>query len=358
MVSWLVGGSRVGEGVGLMRRPPAIAAVLVALAPTVTSPAVTIADSNRWTPQGQLPPPHPTQDRRAAVGSRQSVPHAYNFTPNTEVRTVHVVSSAHLDVGYKYPTIAQVMSEWFTQWIPDSIALSEQLRARSTVAGGAELRHRWTMSPWLASFFLQCPRNAQWRRGGVNGTRPTFRLRCPNASMVSRFKAAVGRGDLNFYASPFCTVYEYADAELLSWAGQFGHSVGRLAGQRHRSTVASQRDEPGITRAAIPILAAQGITGLTVGMDWASPMPDVPRAFVWRDEASGKELLVAWHNFGYGGGGNSGRSGVWPKYFGPAGGGVGDAANMSGPNWCMTQPPTGHTCNSTLSLPGLPDALA
>jgi hypothetical protein len=224
--------------------------------------------------------------------AEQSVPHAYPFTPNAEVTRVHVVSSCHLDVGYKYSYIAEVLSEWFTQWIPDSLRLSEQLREN-----GGSLRHRWTMSPWVASFYMQCPGDAQWT-GDVDGTQPTFRLRCPNATMVARFKAAVRRGDINFYASPFCTVYEYADAELLQWLAEFGHGVGRLAGQPHLATVASQRDEPGVTRAAIPILAAQGVTGLSVGVDWASPMADVPRAFVWRDEDSGKELLVAWHNYG------------------------------------------------------------
>lgn len=278
-----------------------------------------------------------------------SVPHAYPFEPNHAVTTVHVVSSAHLDVGYKYPYIAEVLSEWFSQWIPDSIALSERLRAE-----GGPLRHRWTMSPWVASFYMRCPAagGAQWS-GDVDGTRPTFRLRCPNATMVQRFKAAVSRGDISFYASAFCTVYEYADAELLSWISDFVHDVGREAGQQHVSTVVSQRDEPGVSRAAIPLLKKRGVTGLTMGVDWASPMADVPRAFVWRDRSSGEELLVAWHNYGYGGGGNSGRAGTWPGPYN-----MSDAANMSGPDWCMTQPPAGQTCNSTLSLPGLPDALA
>ena len=288
-----------------------------------------------------------------------SVPHAYAFTPDHAVTTVHVVSSAHLDVGYKYPYVAEVLSEWFTQWIPDSIALSEQLREADPKDGA--LRHRWTMSPWVASFYMCCPAEggAQWR-GDVDGTQPTFRLRCPNATMISRFKAAVARGDINFYASAFCTVYEYADPELLSWISEFVHNTGRDAGQRHVSTVASQRDEPGVTRAAIPLLVDRGVTALTMGVDWASPMADVPRAFVWRDPISGKELLVAWHNYGYGGGGNSGRDGTWPAYSNSTvvQPGNADAANMSGPNWCMTQPPAGETCNSTLSLPGLPDALA
>ena len=142
---------------------------------------------------------------------------------------------------------------------------------------------------------------------------PSFALRCPNSSAIASFKAAVTRGDIAFYASAFCTMYEYGDASLLSWVSNFTHSVGTLAGQRHVSTVASQRDEPGLTRAAVPLLVNAGVTGLTMGVDWASPVADVPRAFVWRDEPSGTELLVAWHNYGYGGG-HSGRTGSWGNY--------------------------------------------
>ena len=70
--------------------------------------------------------------------------------PNT-IEVVHVVSMTHLDAGYKYPYVAQVASEWAMHWIPQSIALSQQLRR-----SGGEIQHRWTMNPWIASLFLNC----------------------------------------------------------------------------------------------------------------------------------------------------------------------------------------------------------
>ena len=30
-----------------------------------------------------------------------------------DIHTVHIVTSCHLDAGYKYPYVAQVASEWF-----------------------------------------------------------------------------------------------------------------------------------------------------------------------------------------------------------------------------------------------------
>eukprot|EP01044_Picomonas_judraskeda_P000772 COSAG03_NODE_37_length_17551_cov_15.651444_16_plen_924_part_00 len=271
--------------------------------------------------------------------------------PNYEVTTVHIVSQCHLDAGYKGPFVAGVLSEWFNKWIPHSIALSQQLRE----AGGQE-QHRWTMPPWVASYFLDCPTDgAVWteeneytRRLNTSDAVLSFRLQCPNASTVASFRAAVVRGDISLYASAFCTMYEYGDAGLARWTSEFARSVEVLAGQPYRSTVASQRDEPGITRAAIPLLVDRGVTGFVIGVDEASPVAAVPRAFRWRDRGSGKELLVAWHGYGYGGG-NSG----------------GGPANASGPNQCQSQPPadgsgfnSGKYCNSTITVPGLSHALA
>ena len=257
----------------------------------------------------------------------------FPFTVNHEVETVHIVSSGHLDAGYTRPFVAQVLNLWFTSFIPRSIELSDRLRAK-----GGTVQHRWTMSPWIASMYVQCPRLAQWKLP-FNLTTP---LACPCAAELAKFKAAVARGDINLYASGFCTMYEYGDAELIRWMGDFAHSVGDLAGQPYRPTVASQRDEPGLTRAAIPHLAASGVKGLTLGMDWASPVPAVPPLFLWRDEPSNSELLVAWHNYGYGGGSS----------------GDGFAPTLSGPNYCSSAPPPGVNCSSTFTLPGLKHALA
>jgi hypothetical protein len=61
---------------------------------------------------------------------------------------------------------------------------------------------------------------------------------------------------------------------------------------------------PGLTRAAVPILAAAGVRALSVGVNGGSAPPGVPKnaPFVWRDATSGAEVLAFWHPGGYGGG--------------------------------------------------------
>jgi hypothetical protein len=134
--------------------------------------------------------------------------HKELYADPNDVHTVHIVSQCHLDGGYKSPYVAQVASEWIQTWIPYSIALSEELRS-----AGGQVQHRWTMNPWFASLFLSCPEGEgaaswvehnNWTRG--RSDIESFRLRCPNATQVAAFKAAVARGDINFYASAFCTM--------------------------------------------------------------------------------------------------------------------------------------------------------
>lgn len=57
--------------------------------------------------------------------------------------------------------------------------------------------------------------------------------------------------------------------------------------------LSTQRDVPGITRAAIPILNSQGIIALSQGVNGASAPPGVPQNSLhfWEDPASGGKLL-------------------------------------------------------------------
>ncbi len=48
----------------------------------------------------------------------------------------------------------------------------------------------------------------------------------------------------------------------------------------------------GHTRAAIPLLARNGVKAVTVGENGACAPVNVPPIFVWRDEPSGTEALI------------------------------------------------------------------
>ena len=68
----------------------------------------------------------------------------------------------------------------------------------------------------------------------------------------------------------------------------------------HVHLIGVHSDVPGMTQAVIPWLLANGVGGVTVGVNSASSPPDVPEAFVWAD-ATGKQSVVAMeHKGGYG----------------------------------------------------------
>lgn len=63
----------------------------------------------------------------------------------------------------------------------------------------------------------------------------------------------------------------------------------------------SQRDVPGITRGAVPILARNGVPYISIGTNNGPYKPiGIPNAFVWKDNTTQSEALVTWHSFGYG----------------------------------------------------------
>jgi hypothetical protein len=78
--------------------------------------------------------------------------------------------------------------------------------------------------------------------------------------------------------------------------------------------VLCQRDVPGLTRGAVPLLAKHGVIGVSVGANDGSPPPVVPSTvdcyrghqqvrtpFVWRDRATNTSVIVDIHPGGYGG---------------------------------------------------------
>ena len=64
----------------------------------------------------------------------------------SDVTTVHIVASCHLDAGYKYPYVAEVASEWIETWIPYSIALSQELREAGAPPSSPPIFHPHTSS--------------------------------------------------------------------------------------------------------------------------------------------------------------------------------------------------------------------
>lgn len=201
---------------------------------------------------------------------------------------IHLIFSNHLDVGFDgiNPTPGtdfNVINKYFTEFFPQAIDTSQTLAER----GGRE-RLQWMTQSWLVSLFLDCPIGMD--------------LHCPSTAEVEAFEAAVHRGDIYWHALPFNGQLEFFDVSLLEFAVQLTHEIDVKFGLPPKSTM-SQRDVPGFTRAALPILYAQGVRAVTVGVNGGSAPPGVPhnQPFIWRDTQSQSDMLAMWHPGGYSG---------------------------------------------------------
>ena len=176
--------------------------------------------------------------------------------------TVHLLFKTHLDMGFT-DYAANIVQTYFTQFIPQALALAERTR-------DSEYRFRWTTGAWMIYNYLEqeSPENRR------------------------RMEAAIAAGDFRWHALPFTTHTELMDESLCRFALTYAQSLDQRFGQK--TIAAKLTDVPGHTRALVPVLAEAGIKLLHIGVNEASSVPEVPPVFVWRDEASGTEIMVVY----------------------------------------------------------------
>ncbi len=245
-------------------------------------------------------------------------PYNTSVDPST-VRRIHVAFSNHLDVGFNVrawcdngayngcisplhpdkstgkpcrPWAYWVIQENIDTFIPRAMAISEALRNTTTP-------FTYMTQPFVVDFLLDC------EASGLDDWRPPHKgaplLKCPNASAIAAFKAAVARRDIWWHAFPHNAMPGLYDASLFNASLRMGARQAKALGVRAPTTF-SQRDETGMTRAIVPMLAAANISAISLGSGGSSGgHPVIPDLFVWRDQASATEVLFV-HDHGYGGG--------------------------------------------------------
>ena len=269
--------------------------------------------------------------------------------PASGINTVHVVQSCHLDIGFT-DTIVNVVNTYFDEHIPAAIATGKAMRnstkpswhaevgalsrgndrpswPRNTTVDAAKAacddddgcvgftyrnvphpikniylkgsgagdtsnknwtrwskpiapgppgwRLRFTMQAWYLTLYLNCP--------------PGLGLHCPNATAKSALRAAVAAGDVTYHAFPHNAELEAGSAGVITHGLRLTHALDAALGVPPK-TVLSQRDVPGLTRAMIPLLKAEGILAVSVGVNGASMYPRVPRIFRWVSHAAAQTL--------------------------------------------------------------------
>lgn len=183
--------------------------------------------------------------------------------PAAPIRRVIVVFKTHLDIGFT-ASARSVLRSYRTQFIPKALTTARALRA----AGGPE-RFVWTTGSWLIHDYLAHAKPAARRD----------------------METAIAAGDIAWHALPFTWHTELIDVPLaasgLAIAARLDARYGR------RTIAAKMTDVPGHTRGLIAPLARAGVRFLHIGVNHATPVPQVPPLFRWRN-AAGAEIAVAY----------------------------------------------------------------
>uniref|UniRef100_A0A6B2KYN8 P-type domain-containing protein n=1 Tax=Arcella intermedia TaxID=1963864 RepID=A0A6B2KYN8_9EUKA len=217
--------------------------------------------------------------------SLDSVEWCYYPHAKQQIQNVYVVQGCHLDVGFA-DTAPMIINRWFHNFFPQAYKVGKELE---DMGNATTARLKFTAQSWIVSLFLNCP--SSYEAQGVI---------CPTEAEVGMFKEAVAKGWITWHAFPFNSEPELMDLSLVEFAIQLTHDLDKSFNLPPK-TVLSQRDVPGMTRAIIPILLANGIKAISVGVNGGSSPPDVPKSFIWRDEETSSEIHTFYLSGGYGG---------------------------------------------------------
>lgn len=180
------------------------------------------------------------------------------------MKKIIVLFKTHLDIGFT--DMAQNVTEnYMRNFLPNAMKVARQMR-------GEKERFIWTTGSWLIRKYLE------------------------EGSDRELLEDAVRHGEVRWHGLPFTTHTECMNRELFEYGVSLSRKLDEHFGMK--TIAAKMTDVPGHTIAMVPILAANGIRFLHIGVNPASKKPDVPTLFWW--QAPGGEKLLVMYNSDYG----------------------------------------------------------
>lgn len=186
----------------------------------------------------------------------------------TEKR-VHLIFKTHLDIGFT-DHAEKVRRQYHERFIPQAIETGAHFYAENP----EEPKFIWTTGAWLI-----------WDH-----------LNSRTAPEVAKLEQAIERGLIRWHGLPFTTHTELMSPDLFRAGLSYSQELDRRFGKR--TIAAKMTDVPGHTLGMVPLLAEAGIRFLHLGVNTASPPPQVPDVFRWR--APGGDEVVVMYQRSYG----------------------------------------------------------
>jgi hypothetical protein len=177
-------------------------------------------------------------------------------------RRIHLIFKTHLDIGFT-DHAARVRAQYHERFIPQALETGEHFFAENPDAPAFV----WTTGAWLIFDHLATQ----------------------DAAKVKRLERAIDRGLIRWHALPFTTHSELMSPDLFRAGLSYSQELDRRFNQT--TTAAKMTDVPGHTLGIVPLLTEAGVHFLHLGVNGASPPPDVPELFRWR-APDGSEVVV------------------------------------------------------------------
>lgn len=184
-------------------------------------------------------------------------------------RRIHLVFKTHLDIGFT-DHASRVRRQYHEQFIPQAIATGEHFYAENA----RRPAFIWTTGAWLIHDHLATQ----------------------DADKRKRLERAIERGLIAWHGLPFTTHTELMSPALFRAGLSFAQELDERFG---KTTIAAKMtDVPGHTLGMVPLMAEAGLKFLHLGVNSASPVPEVPPIFRWR--APDRSELVVMYQGSYG----------------------------------------------------------
>ncbi|OCP02819.1 MULTISPECIES: DUF5054 domain-containing protein [unclassified Ensifer] len=179
----------------------------------------------------------------------------------TEKR-IHVVFKTHLDIGFT-DHAEKIRQQYHERFIPQAIETGAHFHNENP----DEPMFIWTTGAWLI-----------WDH-----------LHSRSKQEVARLEQAIERGLIRWHALPFTTHTELMSPDLFGAGLSYAQELDRRFGLK--TIAAKMTDVPGHTLGMVPLLAEAGVRFLHIGVNSASPPPEIPDVFRWR-APDGAEIVV------------------------------------------------------------------
>ena len=162
-------------------------------------------------------------------------------------KEVLIIFKTHLDIGYT-DYAENVINCYLNEYIPNAIRVGNELKDSDTP-------FIWTVGSWIINEAL---------KKDTDGV----------------VEKAIKDGILNWHALPFTSHTELMSKQLFEYGIGISKKLDKRFGKN--TTASKMTDVPGHTIGMVPVMKQNGVDFLHIGVNPATPVPQVPQIFKWK----------------------------------------------------------------------------